>query len=69
MTDPAAVPAPSDDPAYERRWELSILIGPCDKEAAEEFLLAIAHKFGEHLWGAYSMRPWDEDAEAGGALS
>ena len=46
--------------APERRWELSILVGPCSQEAAEEFLLAVEHKFGEHLWAAYAMRRWDE---------
>lgn len=65
-----AVTAPSADPAYERRWELSILIGPCDFDAAEEFLVALTDKFGDHLGAAYSMAPWDEEADAArGAVS
>jgi hypothetical protein len=47
----------------ERRYEVSIMIGPCSSDEAETFLDALVNAETKDLGAAFGIRPledWDE---------
>lgn len=45
------------------RHEISILIGPCSNEEAEEYLCLICETVEHRFGAAFAVRLWHEDEE------
>ena len=44
------------------RWEIGVLIGPCDQEDAEWLMQKVAEVVQGRLGAVVSLGPWDEKA-------
>jgi hypothetical protein len=53
----------SPESATEKRYEISVLIGPCSSEEAEDFMMEIGDEFEDKLGASYSVGEYKEEAD------